>query len=100
MRATTWVVLLVGLGVAFPGLSALGQDAVVPQAPPPPRVESPGPPPSPGAIWIAGYWTWSGAQFVWQPGRWETPQPGAAWVPGRWKKTGEGWVWEPGRWRR
>jgi len=27
--------------------------------------------PGSGAVWIAGYWGWGGAQRQWVPGRWE-----------------------------
>ena len=76
-----------------------GQTIRAPEAPPPPQVESPGPPPSTGAIWIAGRWAWQDGRFVWVRGNWEK-EPAGAWLPGRWKHTAEGWVWEGGRWKR
>ncbi len=101
-RIRVVLVAMLVLTLSTPALydAALGQVVPAPDSPPPPQVESPGPPPNAGAVWIAGHWTWSGGKFVWTPGRWETPPPGQAWVPGRWKKTAAGWVWEPGRWRR
>ncbi len=82
----------------FGGALALAQE-LAPQ-PPPPRVESPGPPPSPNAVWIAGHWLWRNGRYDWVAGRWEDAPPGASYVPGRHKQTGQGWVWEPGRWRK
>lgn len=29
-----------------------------------------------GAVWIAGYWNWSGGHRHWVPGRWEHPRQG------------------------
>ena len=43
--------------------------------PPPPQVESRPAQTSPGAVWIDGYWQWSGQRYVWVPGYWEmTPR--------------------------
>jgi hypothetical protein len=97
-----WIVvttLALGLGGVLL-LPAIAQNAA-PQPPPAPMVESPGPPPSPNAVWVSGHWLWQGGKYEWVAGRWETAPPGAsAFVPGRHKKTAQGWVWEPGRWRK
>jgi hypothetical protein len=37
---------------------------------PAPKPESPGAPPSDGAEWIAGEWTWSGIEWIWEAGVW------------------------------
>jgi len=101
-RLLPWTLLALAVALGLPAavIPLAAQGIVAPQAPPPPQVESPGPPPNPGAIWIAGHWTWRGEQFAWEPGRWETARSGQAWVPGRWKKTGSGFTWEDGRWRQ
>ena len=58
---------------------------VVMVAPPPNRMEVIGVAPYPGAVWIGGYWGWSGARHEWVPGRWaQPPQPGRHWVPHEW----------------
>lgn len=49
-------------------------------APPPMLVEVPPPSPSPGSVWIGGYWTWNGT-WVWAHGHWaQPPRPGYYWV--------------------
>lgn len=69
-------------------------------APPPPRVEYYGPPPSPGDIWIGGYWRWAGGRYRWTRGYWSAPRPGYRWVPHRWAHGPHGWRLAGGRWRR
>ena len=74
--------------------------AVVVDVPPPaPYVEVVPAIPFPGAIWIGGYWGWSGGRHNWVPGRWDHPRPGYRWQPhawvqqgGRWQLHGGGWV--------
>ncbi|HXI87177.1 MAG TPA: hypothetical protein VNH64_06935 [Parvularculaceae bacterium] len=59
-------------------------------------------PPRPviGAIWIGGYWRWSGARYDWVDGYWDrSPPPRKRWQPGRWSHAQPGWYWTPGRWR-
>ena len=89
-------------GYPHHGRHAAGPDVVYVQlAPPPPRTIIIPPRPAPAAVWISGYWDWSGSRYVWVPGRWNAkpPHPGAQWTPDRWVKTHRGWVREPGRWR-
>lgn len=72
-----------------------------PMAPPPPYVEAVPPLPYAGAIWINGYWNWSGHRHVWVPGRYERPRPGMHWEPRRWEpRSGGGWAPRGGRWSR
>jgi hypothetical protein len=74
-------------------------EVIVRQAPPPPREELRGAPPSPVAAWIPGSWSWNNG-WVWTPGRWEMPpQRATAWVPGQWEPRGQDWVWRPGHWQ-
>jgi len=70
-------------------------------APPPPRTVIIPPRPSPIAVWISGYWSWTGVEFVWIDGRWDRnpPHAGAVWVPDQWVKTKHGWYRHPGRWK-
>jgi len=68
--------------------------------PPPLLVESPGTPPSRDAVWIPGFWSWTGQRFAWVAGTWSAPRPGMRWIEGHWKPDRGGWRWEPGRWRR
>ncbi len=75
-------------------------DVVVGVAPPPPYVETIPVVPFPGAIWIGGYWGWSGGRHQWVPGRYEHARPGYRWQPhqwtqgphGNWHQRGGGWV--------
>jgi hypothetical protein len=68
-------------------------------APPPLRVETYGPVPGPGYVWIGGYWGWQANAYHWVPGRWERPPRGhREWVPGRWEQHGDRYRWHEGRW--
>ncbi len=70
------------------------------RAPPPPRRIPIPPRPVVGAIWIGGFWRWTGFQYVWVDGYWDrNPPPGKIWTPGRWIHTSRGWYWDEGRWR-
>jgi WXXGXW repeat (2 copies) len=83
-------------------------------APPPPLVEEKPERTSTAATWIAGYWTWTGAEWGWIAGFWRdaadtpaprietpgtAPQPSAIWIGGLWRRSGGGWTWIGGRWR-
>lgn len=78
-----------------------GEDIVVVETAPPsaPYNELVAPAPYQGALWIDGYWGWSGHRHVWVAGRWERPRHGYVWRPhrwhhhhGRWHLRGGGWV--------
>jgi hypothetical protein len=76
---------------------------IAPTAPPPPRVETVPPPPSEQArvmYWRPGHWTWNGASWSWQEGRYvERPAPQAVWEPGHWvQQPSGGYVWVDGHW--
>ena len=61
---------------------------IAPNAPPPPEAETPPPPPSPSYVWEPGHWTWNGAQFSWDGGKYiEKPQTSASYAPGIGSKT-------------
>ena len=67
-------------------------------APPPMRVEMPPPPPYPDAVWIGGYWAWSGGWF-WAAGRWAPPpRPRYFWVQPYYEHRGDIVVFVPGFW--
>src|SRR3954471_17253534 len=71
-----------------------------PTAPPLVRVESYGPAPGPGYVWIRGYWGYRGNDYVWNPGHWERPPRGRRrWEDGRWEHRGNRYLWHEGRWR-
>jgi len=68
--------------------------------PPPLRVETYGPAPGAGYIWIQGYWGYSGNNYVWMPGRWERPPSGRRqWQSGYWENRANRYRWHAGHWR-
>ena len=69
-------------------------------APPAPYAEAVPVIPYPGAVWIGGYWGWSGSRHNWVPGRWERGRHGYAWNPHHWENRGGRWRLEGGGWRR
>jgi hypothetical protein len=75
-------------------------DGVVMVAPPAPRDETVGEPPTPGYVWLSGYWSWVGDRYEWTAGHWETPRPGRHWVAHQWVRQGDGWRMKPGHWER
>ncbi len=74
---------------------------VVVSGPPPSPVHEERPPaPSPQALWVAGYWHWTGMQYAWIPGHWEAPPAGAVWAAPKVTTMKDGrYVYESGGWR-
>jgi hypothetical protein len=86
--------------LAIPLMASAQVGVAVRIGPPAPIVETPGPPPFGGAVWIGGYHRWDGGRYVWVPGRWDhPPHPGARWEAGRWVHGRDGYRWREGRWR-
>lgn len=80
-------------------LDIQAQGPIIEVTPPAPIVEEIPPEPFAGAVWVAGYWSWSGSRYVWVRGRYmRPPQPGLAWYPGGYVRRGPGYVYVPGRW--
>jgi hypothetical protein len=73
---------------------------VAPVAPPPLQVEVIGVPPTPGYVWIGGYWNWVEGRHVWVGGHWSAPRVGYRWVPHAWVREGGGWRLHEGHWAR
>ncbi len=93
----TVAALLLSAGLA---LSAVGAEVVVRVGPPRAIVETRGPAPGPGYVWIPGYHNWDGSRHVWVAGRWERPpRPGARWEAHRWVRRNGGYVLMEGHWR-
>jgi hypothetical protein len=91
------------IGLVFAGMlagNAFAAEVFVRIGPPRPIVETRGPMPGRGYVWISGYHNWDGRRHVWVPGRWElAPRPRARWVEHRWVKRRGGWVLVEGHWR-
>lgn len=67
--------------------------------PPAPRVEVIPDAPYEDAVWVYGYWSWTGVRYVWVPGRYmHRPGPGLYWYPGGYVVRGGRYVYVHGRW--
>jgi WXXGXW repeat (2 copies) len=71
---------------------------VAPHAPPQAQVEAVHVRPQPDAVWIGGYWHWTGRQFVWSPGYWSRAVYGKTWVPHQWRPGVGTWHLHGGFW--
>ncbi|MFG6488572.1 hypothetical protein ACG04R_17930 [Roseateles sp. BYS78W] len=79
---------------------ATGPVVVVDTPPPAPYAEVVPAMPYPGAVWISGYWGWSGGHHHWVPGYYERPRPGYRWEPHHWENQGGRWHLRVGGWIR
>ncbi|MDP9035295.1 MAG: hypothetical protein M3O50_10850 [Myxococcota bacterium] len=68
--------------------------------PPAPVIEMRPPPPTVRAVWIAGYWHWTGMQYAWIPGHWEEAHEGVQWWAPSYPMRDGTYFYEPGRWSR
>lgn len=85
----------------YGGEVAYAPPAVVIDTPPPaPYAEVIPAMPFAGAVWIGGYWGWSGGRHHWVPGYWERPRPGYRWAPHHWENRGGHWQLHMGGWVR
>jgi hypothetical protein len=56
--------------------------------------------PSPGYIWVPGYWAWDDG-YYWVPGTWMlAPAAGLLWTPGYWGWSDGAYLWHEGYWGR
>ena len=79
-----------------------GYDAAAvyaPTAPPAPYAEVQPAIPFAGAIWICGFWNWSGGRYSWVQGRYERPRAGYTYEPRRWARSARGGWQMQGGWR-
>ena len=101
-RLMTFIVLsLVLAGAGCPGVweVAYGGDLAIPLEPPAPQLEAIPQAPYEDAVWVAGYWSWTGVRYVWLPGRYvRRPGPGLFWYPGGYVFEGGRYVFVSGRW--
>ncbi len=87
-----------GRRVAYPIDEAVVESNV---APPAPYTEVVPAPPYVGAVWVGGYWGWSGGRHNWVPGRWAQPRPGYRWQARHWEPAARGgYVLRGGYWAR
>jgi hypothetical protein len=82
------------------GVSASTTGVAVTGPPPEPMRETRPLPPDAQAVWVAGYWHWSGMQYTWIPGHWENAPPGARWRAPRYSIREGTYFYEPGGWSR
>jgi hypothetical protein len=91
--------------LALGGCVAAEQSApprgVVVSGPPPAPLPEPmrPPPPSTASVWVDGYWHWTGMQYAWIPGHWESGPPGTTWAAPRYVASEGSYVYEAGGWR-
>ena len=96
------VTLSCGSTLPAPETARHSHDAyeVVPYPPPSALVEIIPESPSPGAVWVDGYWAWRGRHYVWERGGWVAPAEGlrvSRW-DARYLKSGE-LLYAPTIWR-
>ena len=91
---------LLGACVIEAGAASLPTGVAVAGPPPQPMQEAHSPPPGGPAVWVAGYWHWTGMQYTWIPGHWDRPPAGAMWRPPRYVVREGTYFYEPGGWWR
>jgi hypothetical protein len=81
-------------------IPAFGQISVSIGTPPPPvRYEVRPAMPSPGYVWVDGYWGANGGRYVWVPGVWRRPPyAGAYWSHPHYDHYNDGWHMHEGHW--
>jgi YXWGXW repeat-containing protein len=99
-RAALALPLALGLGGCAVGTSPCEPRLTYAVASPPPRplTETPSARPTPGMVWVPGYWHWDAICYVWVPGHWETPPPGRRWLPAETRSEGGAYRYYAGVW--
>jgi hypothetical protein len=67
--------------------------------PPAPIAEALRPPAPAHAVWVAGYWHWTGVHYTWIPGHWDEAPPGATWAAPQYVSRDGAYFYQPGAWR-
>ncbi|MEO8205437.1 MAG: hypothetical protein ABI615_04600 [Chthoniobacterales bacterium] len=77
-----------------------GGEYIVPVDMPAARYETRPGAPGPGLVWINGYWSWNGSEWIWVRGHWvEAPRRGARWVTSKYYIANGQRHWRPGYWQ-
>jgi YXWGXW repeat-containing protein len=97
--ATLWGAVAAAC-VVEPQPVAAPYEIAVAEPPPQPMAEAQPMPRDPRAIWISGYWHWTGLQYTWIPGHWEIARTGVQWLPPRYVVRDGVYYYVPGGWRR
>jgi len=71
-----------------------------PSAPPAPRYEYVGRPPSESHVWIKGHWRFTGRDWAWIGGRWEVRRTGFVHQGAHWEYQHGRYHFVPGHWVR
>ncbi len=96
-----WIAAALAAGCVVTAGPAPFGGVVAVSGPPPEPVQEPRPPAvRPRAVWVAGYWHWTGMQYTWIPGHWEAGPPGARWRAPRYLLRDGIYYYEPGGWLR
>jgi hypothetical protein len=88
-------------GTLYPGTAPASYRVMSPppMPAPPPTTEIMTPPPAPNALWIPGYWDFTGRGYSWVVGHWEIPPPTAHnYMAAHWEYRGRHYVFVPGYW--
>lgn len=94
-------VLVTGCAVVPAPVTVSADTVYAPVAPPVTQLEVVPAVPYVGAVWIRGYWNWSGGRHIWVPGHYVRPNPGYRWEPHQWvQRPGGGWSLHGGIWVR
>ena len=95
-RPILWIAVMIVNGcVVEAGVTS----GVAVSGPPPEPMQEVRPPfARPSAVWIPGYWHWTGLQYTWIPGHWEEAPSGARWRAPRYLLRDGVYYYEPGGW--
>jgi YXWGXW repeat-containing protein len=100
LYASLWLAATLASGCVIEALPAPPGGVTVSGPPPEPMQETRPPPAHARAVWIPGYWHWTGMQYTWIPGHWEVAPLGTSWRSPRYLLQGGVYYYEPGGWRR
>jgi hypothetical protein len=103
MNKTLYLSMWIAAALANGCIVAAGPDpfgGVAVSGPPPEPMQEARPPPLRAhAMWVPGYWHWTGMQYTWIPGHLEAGPAGARWRAPRYLMRDGVYYYEPGAWR-